>query len=136
MKIANPAAAFLPTVAYAAAVTAPLSLHDRIRQARERLRLTQGQVAEAVGVSLRTVGNWEAGTAVPRNRLGALEDVLKVDLRAEPVSTSAETPAPSDLPVGAGADPERLAGLSPEELQRVYDYADLIKAARGERGPQ
>lgn len=43
--------------------------------------MTQGELGQAVGVSLRTVGNWERGESVPLNRVGALEDVLGVSLR-------------------------------------------------------
>lgn len=49
---------------------------DEIRAARERAGLTQQQLGAAVGVGLRTVGNWERGTTVPRNRLAMLESVL------------------------------------------------------------
>ena len=58
----------------------PLSLGTRIRRARERRRLTQPQLAEAVGVSVRAVGDWERGKTRPKNRLGALEAFLGVNL--------------------------------------------------------
>lgn len=48
----------------------------RIRRARERARLTQRQLAEAVGVDRKTVGNWESGVSSPRSSLGRLETVL------------------------------------------------------------
>lgn len=47
-----------------------------IRQARERARLTQEQLAHTLGVSLRTVGNWERGASVPRSSEARLRDVL------------------------------------------------------------
>jgi transcriptional regulator with XRE-family HTH domain len=37
-----------------------------LRDARERLGKTQGQVAEEVGVTQATVSNWESGEATPR----------------------------------------------------------------------
>jgi transcriptional regulator with XRE-family HTH domain len=52
-----------------------------IRRARERRRMTQQQLADAVGVSLRSVSNWELGHHVPRNRTAVLEEVLAVSLR-------------------------------------------------------
>lgn len=64
-------------------------LHERIRQARERAGRTQQEVATAVGVSLRTLGNWERGESIPRNRLARLEDVLGVALRDEPETAGA-----------------------------------------------
>lgn len=55
-----------------------------IRRARERRRMTQQQLADAAGVSLRTVSNWELGHHVPRNRTGVLEDILGISLGGEP----------------------------------------------------
>src|SRR5215469_10064764 len=52
----------------------------RIRRARERLRMTQAQLAFKLDVGVRTVGGWERGESVPRNSIGALEDVLAVSL--------------------------------------------------------
>ena len=47
-----------------------------IRAARERAGMTQGELAQRVGVSLRTVGNWERGDTVPMNRASAVESAL------------------------------------------------------------
>lgn len=49
---------------------------QQIRDARERAGLTQEQLAQRVGVTLRTVGNWERGASVPRNRLARIREVL------------------------------------------------------------
>lgn len=38
------------------------------REHRERARLTQGEVADALGVSPATVSRWEAGQRVPLTR--------------------------------------------------------------------
>lgn len=62
----------------------PPSLGARIRRARERAQLSQEELAKAVGASSRAVGDWENNRRKPRNRLGALEDVLGVRLDDEP----------------------------------------------------
>lgn len=49
-----------------------------IRNARERAGLTQEELGELVGVSGRTVGNWERGKSIPRNKLAKLRVVLDV----------------------------------------------------------
>lgn len=76
---------------------AALPLGTRIKRARERLHMTQSQLASAVGVNVKSVDNWEAGRTTPRNRLGALEEVLGISLGEEP----AAAPGPLDdlLPV-------------------------------------
>ena len=47
-----------------------------MRTARERANLTQGELAKRVGVSLRTVGNWERGESVPRSKEQAIRAAL------------------------------------------------------------
>jgi len=41
---------------------------DTVRSTRRRLRLTQGQFARRLGVSLGSVNGWETGRTVPRER--------------------------------------------------------------------
>ncbi len=41
---------------------------SEIREAREANRMTQEDLARFLGVSARTVSNWERGSTVPRNR--------------------------------------------------------------------
>ena len=38
--------------------------------------MTQQTLAALLGVSVRTVGNWESGATVPKSRMGALEKAL------------------------------------------------------------
>lgn len=59
--------------------TAP-SLGLKIKRARERKMWTQAKLAEAVGVSRDAIIKWESGKHTPRNRIGALEEVLGIDL--------------------------------------------------------
>lgn len=51
---------------------------DEIRAARERARMSQQELADKLEVSLRTVGNWERGETVPRNRLAAINELLGI----------------------------------------------------------
>lgn len=58
---------------------APPDLPGALRQLREELGLTQTQLAERLGVSLRTVARWESGESQPRRqqpqqRLAALAE--------------------------------------------------------------
>ena len=48
----------------------------KIKRARERLRLTQAQLAARVGVSQKTVDNWEHNRSYPKSAIGALEEIL------------------------------------------------------------
>ena len=44
-----------------------------IRESRKRLGLTQEELAKRLGVSTRTVQNWEQGGAIPASSRGAIE---------------------------------------------------------------
>ena len=62
----------------------PPSLGARIRRARNLKRLSQQQLAAAVGASVRAVGNWERDQSVPRN-LAVVEEFLGVSLNGTPL---------------------------------------------------
>lgn len=78
----------------------------QIKDARERAQLTQQELASKIGVGMRTIGNWERGETVPKNRMAALEAFF-TDTRAV-ASQSAD-----DDPIRSASDAELLA-----ELQR------------------
>ena len=65
------------------AMATGLTLGTRIRRARERLRWTQQRLADAIGVSVRSVNDWENDRTEPRSSIGALEDVLGTSLGEE-----------------------------------------------------
>jgi transcriptional regulator with XRE-family HTH domain len=86
-----------------------------IRSARERLHMTQQDLADAVGVSARTIGNWEQGHRLPKNRMGALEEVLGVNL----TGTSVAAPPEPDLIPGDDWEADVLADAGlPDHLKR------------------
>lgn len=70
----------------------------------------------AVSASVRAVGDWENDRRKPRNRLGALEEVLGVSFSGEP-----ERPPPDPL----------------EELLGSKEEADAVRRkVREQKGPQ
>lgn len=75
----------------------------RIRRARERLRMSQADLADALKVSRSAVNAWENNRAVPQSSIGALEEILRIDLTSE---------QPPRLP-----EPVKI----PEHLQRKID---------------
>lgn len=90
----------------AQAQTPPIGLE--IKRARERLRMTQAELGEAVGVSQKTIDNWEHDRRYPKSSIGALEQVLGISFRsASPARRTA-----ADL-----TDEERAQAL--EEFRRL-----------------
>lgn len=106
---------------------------ERIRLERERAGLTQPQLGALVGVSGRTVGNWERGEASPRNSLARLMDVLP-GLKDMPLPAEAVAeirPAP-ELPHNAvldaiDADPYLL----PEAKEHLLNQYGLLRRIAG-----
>lgn len=108
-----------------------------IVEAREAAGLTQEQLAQLVGVSIRTIGNWERGTTVPKNRLGRLRKVL-ADLSAS-ASLAVTATVTADGTVGTpGEDqssvfqprfrrPEGISDAEWERMQaRLHGYWEAI----------
>lgn len=83
---------------------------QQINSARQRAGLTQQQLAELVGVSLRTVGNWERGATVPRDREHAIRAVLSIDHDVH------------DVGLRAASDAELLA-----EIARRFERAHMTR---------
>lgn len=54
-----------------------MTLGQRIKDARERLRWSQRQLADAVKVDRKTIDNWEHDRTRPRSSMGALRHVLQ-----------------------------------------------------------
>lgn len=50
-----------------------------VKQAREEIGFSQAELAEAVGVTTRTIQNWEAGISAPKPpQVKAIERLLKI----------------------------------------------------------
>lgn len=56
-----------------------MHIGDEIREARERVGITQADLAKRVGVDVKTVNNWETGKTSPRGKLGRVRKVLASD---------------------------------------------------------
>ena len=92
----------------------------RVKDLRERLGLTQTQMAERIGVSFATVNRWENGQSRPRRlawrRIGELEAGVPVATgRVKSVATSV-TPA-----LDFAAKPEAVAAVA-EATRLSYGY--------------
>lgn len=91
-----------------------------LRHARERAGLTQQEVADAAGVSLRTVSNWERSGNVPRKYWEAL--VATLPGSGIPITESGHQQ------LGSGTDADALAAASRKLAavrDRVRAYAEL-----------
>lgn len=112
---------------------------EQIRTARDAAGMTQQELATQLGVTLRTVGNWERGESIPRNRepllrrilaahlqgsvsqASTLEAATDMELLAEVARRMARADAkrktedPARLPVDQKQDDYRLAAREPDE---------------------
>lgn len=90
----------------------------KIRRARERKRLRQQDVASQLGVSRTTYDAWENNRAYPKSSIGALEQLLEVDLTTEPL-------IPPNLQ-------KRIDALPPEDREFVMEALTRQPAQPGE----
>jgi transcriptional regulator with XRE-family HTH domain len=106
------------------------AIGTRIKRARERKRWTQKQLAELIGVSQKTIDNWENGRTEPKSSIGALEEVLEVSLNGTP------DPGPPDISRALLRAIENEDGLTPQERQAVIDAVrETLATERGAAGP-
>ena len=91
---------------------------NRIRQLREHFGLTQTELAHALGVSLRTVQNWErAGVAGSPRQLRDLEELWTV---------VKESIKGSDIPAWLRSQSDAFAGQRPIEVLKDGRARDII----------
>ncbi|MCM8872461.1 MAG: helix-turn-helix domain-containing protein [Paludibacteraceae bacterium] len=48
-----------------------------VKKAREYLNVTQHELAELCGVTLRTIQNWESGKPIPKNKVKLLQTLIE-----------------------------------------------------------
>lgn len=93
---------------------------EQLRLAREHAGKTQAELAEDVGVSLRTVGNWERGSVIPRKHWARLGDIFGGSLASAGARSAARA--------------ERSERLGAAESGHDYTSAELRELiARTER---
>jgi Zn-dependent peptidase ImmA (M78 family)/transcriptional regulator with XRE-family HTH domain len=102
---------------------------QKLRQARERNRLTQEQVAQVLGVSQELVSLWETGKRVPSAfHLSRLVSLYGIDSESlfhdKPLEYAKEDPFA--FQEGEPLSPEVLLELR-EWLSFLWDYADFLE---------
>src|SRR5664279_5112189 len=65
---------------------------DQITAARIRMGMSQQDLADRIGSSLRSIGNWERGERISTRNLVKLSDALGVDLLADTGRAKATNP--------------------------------------------
>lgn len=74
-----------------------MSIHDRIRDARENANLSVNAFAKKVGVSSTAAWNWDWGYTTPKpDRLSKIAQVLGVSVDYLKGANVAPAPSPSD----------------------------------------
>jgi DNA-binding transcriptional regulator YiaG len=99
---------------------------NRTRRLREHFGLTQTELAHAIGVSLRTVQNWErAGVAGSPRQLRDLEELWTI---------VKESIKDSDIPAWLRSESDAFAGQRPLELLKEGKARDIIVEFRRLQG--
>lgn len=107
---------------------------ESLRSAREAAHLTQQQIADRVGVSLRTVGNWERSSddAVPRKWWSGVRRVLpKADIDVAmklPPKLNLDIDG-EDFRADLQSSVRRVFGNGPLSAKQIEDLAALYDGA-------
>lgn len=108
------------------------AIGTKIKKARERLRWSQKRLADEVGVSQKTVDNWENGRTQPKSSIGALEEVLGITLTgSQPEPDAGQRDAPEDAALAEFENDERIR---PEERLAAVALIREIRRRRPATG--
>lgn len=88
-----------------------MELHDQIRIARERIGLSQDELADKLHVSKTAVDNWETGAVPRKEKLLKLQEIFGVTLYV------AGTPEPSEQ--------NNPYGITPDDLELLIKVKQL-----------
>lgn len=107
----------------------PKAIGERIRAGREKMGITQRQLADEVGATEVSVSGWERGLSVPKQpnfgRLALLLGLSENELRygSPPAPRRvAETPSGHNYTTGRPK-------LPPRAYERVYNYVERLRTA-------
>lgn len=95
----------------------------RIRRARERKRMRQRDLADALGVSRTTVDAWENDRSYPRSSIGALEEILGVSLDG--------SAGPGDSVARLAADVASSRELTERQKRKLLELIQRDAGAEG-----
>lgn len=113
-----------------------------LRDARNRAGMTQSELAQALEVSQRTVGNWERGESVPRNKLPQIRtllgEYLGIDDSTPTLRQASDTELLGELARRLGRAGRVDAGsvIPIDRQQRMVDAAQPVEQAAGTTSPR
>ncbi len=105
---------------------------ERVRIARDRAGLSQGQAAKLMGMHRPTISEIEAGRRrVAADELGRFADLFGVSV-AWLAGTKDDEPDLSDPRLAIVA--RELQKLKPDDIERVMQFIASVQGARSEEG--
>ena len=107
------------------------NIGDRIKEARNKLGLTQAQLARQVGVSSQTVWSWEAGRVKPKH-----EHLEELAFRLE-VSTGwilgRDVVEAELLKEASVSFHDAVEGLPLEDIETIQNFINFVRQERRRR---
>lgn len=105
---------------------------EQIRTARELAGLSQSELGRQIGVSLRTIGNWERGATIPQSSNARLRYALRDTWPGDDVAAI----GPDDDTILFSLPRDALEGLSDLEIDEIQATAraKALQAVREIKG--
>ncbi|WP_158303161.1 helix-turn-helix domain-containing protein [Prauserella endophytica] len=105
-------------------------LADLVLRERQKARITQRQLADRMGVDVRSVRRIEAGQSVAKKTVAAIDDAF--DLPTGTARSSLEQEHPPQQPRGREAV-NRILTMTRDELFREAEAYDEVEPGAGDR---
>ena len=107
------------------------NIGDRIREARQKLGLTQKELAGRTGVSSQTVWSWEAGRVKPKHE--HLEE-LAFSLEVSPAWVLGRDVLEAELLKEASVSfHDAIVGLPLEDIETIHNFINFVRQERRRR---
>ena len=102
-----------------------------IRNIRKKLKISQTELSKLLGVSLRTVQNWEAGETIPKTKHEILHNLLKSNKPVENLINGIPL-IPIEAMAGYGAGETQILELDCEYFSvPTFKGADFLIQVKG-----
>ena len=120
-----------------------MDIKDNIRSNRKRLKMTQQELADRVGVSVHAIKMWESGKYEPTVKsLKALVAVFGVSAQELCGIEAPEAPQPSEItpdyilqhPSGRTAFIEEIMTMPEERFRHILKYSEFLKREASAEG--
>lgn len=110
-----------------------------IKELREELEISQEELARQLGVSVRTISNWEAGKTIPNSKKSILEKISSQSFSQSSVTNGQQGNNNTQINMPCPENDKRISELENEVARLTAElthYKDIEKELRSSKADQ